>query len=93
MGPAFRESSHAYRPARRGKLIGARSWLARSPRARWLSADSAYCRGNGIDLRQILGDIAVIQQRTSRSQKFDMFFHCHNLEHEDMAMMANFEVR
>ncbi|MEU0698734.1 multicopper oxidase domain-containing protein [Streptomyces niveus] len=22
-----------------------------------------------------------------------MFFHCHNLEHEDMAMTANFEVR
>src|SRR5438445_552364 len=29
--------SHAYRPARRGKLIGARSELACSPRARWLS--------------------------------------------------------
>ncbi|MGW1800585.1 hypothetical protein ACWCQN_32740 [Streptomyces sp. NPDC001984] len=36
------------------------------------AADSSFRRGNGIDLRLILGDIAVRQQRTSRSQKIDM---------------------
>ncbi|MBE1599940.1 hypothetical protein H4687_006069 [Streptomyces stelliscabiei] len=77
--------SHAYRPARRGKLIGARSELTCSPRARgsaWrtrptrtsrpISTSPSPSRGIATDLRLVMGDKAVRQPRTPRSRKIDM---------------------
>lgn len=64
--------SHAYRPARRVKLIGPRSEPAGSPRARWLSRRLIVPPRKWHRSETVLGDIAVRQQRTSRSQKIDM---------------------
>lgn len=36
--------------------------------------------------------VAVRGRLTAGGYKGRYGFHCHNLEHEDMAMMANFEV-